>query len=508
MTLHHKFYVPSFFRSMRSRLIIPAVCALLAVMVINLYMFGSLNRTIHNMNDLYATNVQLSQIEGELTDLSSNVNIYLNTRSTEALLDYKTSCSTFQNTVEQIGGTISSNPSKSMEYDLKGLADSYLKTAQKAVVMKVNGNDTAGDYRTEFVKAQHICSYMLSMIHSLDILRFEANSANYDSLYQSLILLERFILAMLLCITAYLAVLLYWIMGSVTEPLSILSEKARQVQNGQLDIEIPAPYYVDEVGTLTLTFSQMLASIKQSIQEMKESSQREMQMREKELMTENLLKDAQIKYYQAQINPHFLFNTLNTGQQLAMMEDAEKTYLFMKSTAAFFRGQLRSNGAEATIQEELDLIDHYIYIMNVRYSGEIHLNKHIDEKSLDLHFPGMVLQPIVENSLRYAFTDPDLEKIIDLSITESEDQCTIMIADSGVGMPKGTLERIRNGDLSHDENDFGNGVGIQNVRERLKLKYGSDSVFAIDSEEGGRNHGTVVTIRIPIGGNNVQNTDC
>jgi two-component system sensor histidine kinase YesM len=224
-----------------------------------------------------------------------------------------------------------------------------------------------------------------------------------------------------------------------------------------------------------------------------------MQMREKELLTENLLKDAQIKYYQAQINPHFLFNTLNTGQQLAMMEDAEKTYLFMKSTAAFFRGQLRGNGAESTIKEEIDLIDHYIYIMNVRYSGEIQLNKKIDPEALDIQFPGMVLQPIIENSLRYAFVDPNYEKIIDLSIEKTDTECRIVIRDFGIGINSETLARIRHGNLSERKNDLGNGVGLQNVRERLRLRYGNDDVFEVTSSEAPADHGTTVTIRIPLG---------
>lgn len=499
MKMSRKLKIPAFFRSIHSRLIIPSVCALIVVMLVNLYMFSRLNDTINDMNKVYETNVHLGEIENELTELSGNVNIFLNTHSNESLMNYRDSYIKFSDTVSQIDSTISDNPAKAMEHDVKGLSMSYLATVQSAVQAKINGTEGTMSYRTEYAKTQDIYHYLISTLHSLNVLRFEANSLNYEVLYKSLILLERFIICMLLCITGYLAVLLYWIMGSVTKPLLVLSEKARQVQNGSLDIDIPAPNYEDEVGTLTNAFRQMLDSIKLNIQRIKESSQREIEMREKELLTENLLKDAQIKYYQAQINPHFLFNTLNTGQQLAMMEDAEKTYQFMKSTAAFFRGQLRGNGAESTIKEEIDLIDHYIYIMNVRYSGEIQLNKKIDPETLNLRFPGMVLQPIVENSLRYAFADPNYEKIINLTIEKTDSECVIQIADLGIGMSQGTLERIRHGNLSENKNDLGNGVGLLNVRERLRLRYGRDTVFAIASSEAPGDHGTTVTIRIPLG---------
>ena len=120
---------------------------------------------------------------------------------------------------------------------------------------------------------------------------------------------------------------------------------------------------------------------------------------------ETHLKDAQLKYLQAQINPHFLFNSLNAGAQLAMMESADRTYDYIQNMAAFFRYNIKKDHDEVTLEEEIRLVDNYIYILNVRFSGEIHFEKKVDESLLGVHIPSMLLQPIVENSVLHGIAE-------------------------------------------------------------------------------------------------------
>ena len=124
-------------------------------------------------------------------------------------------------------------------------------------------------------------------------------------------------------------------------------------------------------------------------------------LKEKELMMEAHLKDAQLKYLQAQINPHFLFNTLNAGAQLAMMEGADRTYDYVQNVAEFFRYNVKKGNETVTVREEIELVDNYIYILNVRFSGEIHYEKKIEESLLSIQMPGMILQPVVENCVNH-----------------------------------------------------------------------------------------------------------
>lgn len=291
--------------------------------------------------------------------------------------------------------------------------------------------------------------------------------------------------------------LLYVIIGSFTRPLEKLADKAREVGKGNLGISLDRPESEDEVGTVTRAFNQMIASINDYIRRVRESMEIEIRMKERELVMENLLKDAQLKYYQAQINPHFLFNTLNAGQQFAMMEDAEKTYVFMENMASFFRYRLRKNGEESTLREEIELIDSYMYIMNVRYSNEIRLEKEIAAHLLDMRFPGMVLQPVIENALNHGLGGVEWEKRIWFFVGQEDEAAIIRIRDNGIGIDKQTLAELNAGMAGRKEkSDSGNGVGLFNVRERLRLYFERDDVMTVES--GGEGEGALVTIRVPV----------
>ena len=181
-----------------------------------------------------------------------------------------------------------------------------------------------------------------------------------------------------------------------------------------------------------------------------------------------------------------------------MMEDAERTYAFIENMASFFRYRLKSNGEVSTLGEEIELIDSYMYIMNVRYSNEIHLEKSIDTRLLDIRFPGMVLQPVIENALRHGLGGVEWEKRIWFSVGQENGEAVICIRDNGMGISKETLENLNTGNIppQEDKHDSGNGVGLANVRERLRLYFDRVDVMAVES--GGEGKGASVTIRVPV----------
>lgn len=223
----------------------------------------------------------------------------------------------------------------------------------------------------------------------------------------------------------------------------------------------------------------------------------EREMKEKELMMETHLKDAQIRYLQAQINPHFLFNTLNAGAQLAMMEGADRTYRYVQNVADFFRYNVKKNNATVTLKEEIALVDTYVYILNVRFSGDIHFRKEVDESLLQIQVPSMILQPIVENSVNYGIRNIDWEGEILLSVYRMNDTVCVSIKDNGIGISREKIDKIlssqlRASDLSGDSN----GIGLDNVIGRLRLFLDDEDVISIMSE--GENKGTEVRIYIPV----------
>lgn len=485
--------------SLRKRLMMPVMIVLIMLFIINYVMFLRVNNSIDSLNNVYETSIEINDLGTGLEKLHSSFSEYINTRSDTALSEYKKHYSELYDLIQYYNDKIVADPILILERNIRNITLNYLSCIDTAVEKK---QLKSNEYKKYFMEAEGIYTHLTSNIRALNVMRFETNSQNYEVLYGYLRNLEGFILAVLAMMSIVLLMVVYMIVDSITRPLTELADKAMEVEGGNIDIEIPKAKYQDEVGVLSGAFAQMLAGIRRDIAEIRLHAQRELEMKEKELVTETLLKDAQLKYYQAQISPHFLFNTLNAGQQLAMMEDAERTYSFLENTASFFRGQLRGNGAVSTVDKEIELIDHYMYIMNVRYSGEFLIKKEINESINDVSFPGMVLQPLVENAIHYAFTDwpEDKEKEIKIHTYQAGNHAVIEIADNGVGMSEEKIKDVLTGPVtpekvSYKSGETANGVGIRNVRERLRLYYNSDKVFNI---EKGASGGTRVIITVPI----------
>jgi sensor histidine kinase YesM len=239
-------------------------------------------------------------------------------------------------------------------------------------------------------------------------------------------------------------------------------------------------------------------SIKEYIRRIRAQVVTESAMKEKSLLMENHLKDAQLKYLQAQINPHFLFNTLNAGAQLAMMEGADRTNEYIRNMADFFRYNVKKDNEVVTISEEIGLVDSYIYILNVRFSGDIRFRKVIDETLLSVRVPSMIIQPLVENSIKYGAPDPEDGESrgeVVLSLYKKDDMACIEVSDKGPGMPEETVERILARESVGTDHDETKGIGLNNVISRLDLFYDGREGVDIISNAG---EGTRIIIKIPM----------
>lgn len=478
--------------SMRGKLVLAVLATTLSFLLVNLVLFKRMNVEIGALEGVYATNVRLSELSQALADVQSASYEYLNTRSAQALVRYREASESCADMTGGMSGEIIDQPARLLERNIRSLCLSYLEQLEDAV--RAKDAFDAARYTASYGEAEGIYADLLSCIRALDAMRFEANSSNYSVLTQSLRNLERYMISILVCVAAYIIVILYGIMGGIIRPLVRLSEKASEIGRGNLDVALDEPRGEDEVSTVTRAFNQMIVSINEHIRRTRESLEAQLRMKENELAMEKLLRDARLKYYQAQIDPHFLFNTLNAGEQLAMMEGAERTYTFLDNLAAFCRCRIGHGEERVTLREEVALVDNYMYIMNVRYGGEIELVKRIDERLLSMPFPGMVLQPIVENAVRYGLADKEEDKRIELSIGRDGAGVLISVRDNGRGIAPEQLARILDDSSDASHTGPGNGVGLRNVRARLRLFYEREDVLTITSEGEGR--GTLVTIRV------------
>lgn len=473
-----------------------AVFVLTAAMIltVNLSVYGVINRMTGRVEKVYMSNVRLNELAGELDRVQESMEEYLNTKSSDAMEEYYRSEQDYRDRMEGLHTRVTDDGIFLTEKNIYYLSESYLNLSAEIIQAKRGRN--VEKYGKLYEDARVLYEEIHTFIYSLNNEQFKDNSRNYQLLMRSMRYMEGISVAVLILVLLGNISLIIVSTRMVTRPLQELAEAADEVGRGNFEIEEIPVRSMDEVGIVTGAFNQMVASIRNYIDQLRLTMERENQLKERDLMMQSHLKDAQLKYLQAQINPHFLFNTLNAGAQLAMMEDAERTGQFLENMAEFFRYNVRKNDQDASLREEIHLVDNYIYILNVRFSGEILFEKEIDESLLEVRVPSMILQPLVENAVNYGIRHIDWEGRIELSVYARDDKICISIWDNGAGMEKERIEQVLAGEAREvDLKNNSNGVGMKNVMERLKLYFHEQAELEIFSE--GRNMGTEVLITIP-----------
>lgn len=479
--------------SIQSKLMLAFLLTTVLILFMNVFMYINTNRMLDSLDEVYAENISLNEISDTLDNIEQSLTGYLSTRSSTSMEDYYRYAQDYSNLIGKLYSGISSNQLLLMERDIKNMSENYVDLSNYAVDGKRGGN--IEKYKGRYQEATKLYTYLKSMISELNNERFRRNAEIYQVESANLRRLELINIVSIIIVCIMNIFMIIVLTNSITKPLRRLSEAAGVVSEGNLNIEMVPIESEDEIGVVTKAFNQMLENIRLYIERLRENMEKEREHKEKELLMESHLKDAQLKYLQAQINPHFLFNTLNAGAQLAMLEGADRTYTYVQRVADFFRYNIKKDQDEVTLAEEIALVDTYIYILNVRFAGDIHYTKEIDESLLDVKLPGMTLQPIVENSVNYGIRNIDWEGSIKLHVYRQDNTVCISIKDNGVGIAKEKLEKILSGKYHADEGlTDSNGVGLDNVINRLKLYFGEDDVVDIISE--GENKGTETIIYV------------
>lgn len=480
--------------SLQMKMTLSFVGSSIIILIVNLFMYVNINNVLGSLDGVYQANVTLNELSHALDQIQRNMEAYLNTKTTDSMDAYYRSLQDYQQQTDTLSGDVTSDPLSPMERTIKNMSSSYLDLTDLAVEAKRGRN--VEKYKGYYEEATQLYDYIGTYIYSLNNLQFQNNSVSYEALAISLRSLEVVSNLVLAVVIAGNILLVMILARTITRPLKTLAVSANEVAGGNLDIELLEMTSTDEVGVVTKAFNHMIYNIRLYIEQIKEIMEEERAMKEKELLMETHLKDAQLRYLQAQINPHFLFNTLNAGAQLAMLEGADRTYQYVQNMADFFRYNVKKNNEVVKLKEEIDLVDSYIYILNVRFADDIHFEKSIDEACLEVSIPSMILQPIVENSVNHGICGMEGRGRILLTVNQCGGQVCISIIDNGSGVTAEKLERIMSGTLNADEvaADSG-GIGLGNVRNRLELFTGLEICFEMES--GGACQGTRTNIYLP-----------
>lgn len=470
----------------------------LFMLCVNLALLMGVNNMSSQLNMVYQDNLHLNELSDALTKMQDSMTAYLNVKTTDSLENYYRSEQDFSEMVQELNEQVTGTSFGRMERSIKHMSEKYLETVGQTIEAKRGRN--VEKYRVRYESATQMYDYISTYISSLNSEQFKNNSEQYIELLRRFRLFETVAMFVMIAVMVSNVSLIIIFTGTIISPLKQLAGSADEIAKGNFDVELRDPKSEDEVGIVTRAFNSMVVSIGRYIEQIRESMEAERALKERELLMETHLKDARLKYLQAQINPHFLFNTLNAGAQLAMMEDADRTYDYVQKVAHFYRYNMKKSEETVTLSEEVEMVDSYIYILNVRFAGDIHYEKEIDTELLQTEMPGMILQPIVENCVNHGIREMGGRGKICLSVYRyhsegAQDGVCISIKDNGIGMSPETIDKVMSGTYREEGMAAGsNGIGMDNVISRMRLYTDDDDVVEIVSE--GKDKGTEVLIRI------------
>lgn len=472
------------------------ILANFVVFAVTLILILGINSMSSEIDTVYQGNLRLNELSDALTAVQDSMTDYLNSKTSDSLEEFYRNEQAYSQMVQEMSDEVTGAAFQRMERSIRHMSEEYLEFVGQTIEAKRGRN--VEKYRVRYENATQMYEYINTYIYSLNNEQFRSNSENYSRLsgaFRSFEMMSVIALTIVIVLSVCMVVKLT---GDIISPLKNLAVTADEVAGGNFDTDLLQVQSEDEIGVVTRAFNQMIVSIRQYLERLRQSMEIQSSLMEKELLMEAHLKDAQLKYLQAQINPHFLFNTLNAGAQLAMMEGADRTYDYVQNVAEFFRYNVKKSNDIVTIREELELVDHYIYILNVRFSGDIHYQKNISEELLECSMPSMILQPIVENCVNHGIREMNGEGRIWLKVfRDGEDTVGISIRDNGIGMDQDTREKILSGDYHAEQQTSGsNGIAMGNVIARLRLFTQNESVMKIQSD--GKDQGTEVILYFPV----------
>lgn len=317
---------------------------------------------------------------------------------------------------------------------------------------------------------------------------FQANSIRNDVRFFSLIyqkelyenqqkLTETLIYTSIIIILIIsLAALL--VSDQITRPLNEMIETIKKIREGRKEIRVKDPGS-DEIGTLGDSFNSMLDEIDALIQKKYES--------------ELLIRDAEYNALQSQINPHFLYNTLDAMSNMARLSNCPDVSDMSLSLAKMFRYNLDMKNPLSTISREIAHLKNYIYVMAERTHDSVKYEIDLDESISQNVIPKLSIQPIVENALIHGLKNKKGEKNISIHAKPVGNDVAIEIFDNGVGMnPNSLNELLTKDDLKTVKS--GDSIGLTNINARIKMLFGEKYGISIQSEIG---CGTTVVLMIP-----------
>lgn len=372
--------------------------------------------------------------------------------------------------------------------NLVGMFQTFMEAVQKTFEEKRNGEVSAyvADYEHMLDVYRGIDLY-IKEITSAQLMEKAAQYEQYRTQMDKVYWISIF---MVIAIALLVLGLIMTYSIGMTKPILRLKEYAKRVEERDFDFQMPKENSSEEMQTLYRAFSKMKDAIRDYLVMSEKKQELEEQLHKQKIANlemRNSLKEAELQTLQAQIDPHFLFNTINIGAQMATMHDDDETADYFYQVADLFRYNIKGFDQDATLLEEVNHALNYVGLMKVRFGEkyQFQFENRLEETDMKLTVPKMILQPIIENAYVHGLRKREGSGRLELILEKKEENILVRIRDNGPGMEEDTMRQILDeGDLKEREGKKGNGIGLGNVIGRLRLWCKREEVMKISRREG------------------------
>jgi len=480
--------------SIKSRLLIYfSISMIIIVFSLGFVLYNSL-KLQHIADRRFEDEQFLQEIQSHLMEIQVPLQNYLTSYSSSSLSKLLYIIEILNESIP-VKRIITSNDSDLIKREIFFLLDNYLSQLDKIIEQKRGRR--VQEYTENYQNLTNLYNYITDRINNVSLLGFRVQLEEYRNYLSLFRRIQLYSIIQILLATAFSFTILMQMINNIVNPMYQLSLMAGKLSNGEFNIPDMHFSSVNEVNQVSEAFNDMKHNIHHYIEEIKKQKEMEQQiMTEKvrNLKMEQLLKRMELYTMQAQMNPHFLFNTINTGVQLAIVEDADRTAEYMENLAALFRYNIREKQFFVSLRHEIKGLDSYFNILKIRFPKTLNLILNVEQELLDsFNCPAMVIQPLVENSVLHAFKSKEGIGTIIVSVSYEDPILNISVSDDGVGIPEDVIKELLT-PHTHDYKLSSHVMGLENVIQRCYFFYpDQEDVISIKSNP---REGTNIEIRI------------
>lgn len=490
----------AYMSKLHSRLILFFVLLVCIIMLIETYRYNSLGELIEKAEDSYTSSEKIVNVREKVDKLKVGFEDYLATKDKDSIVEFKETKRLLENSLGElkVNGKYSEKNIKQVNF--YNMVSQYLEIVNSMVE---NGKNITNSHVLEEEK---LYSYIQEYSNEIMGEQLLVDTKEYVKIKEEVASVNIWtrVISMVVLIVAILLIVAFCLY--ITNPIKKLVDKTKTVAEGNYNLSVYDEDALGEVEELYESFNIMTRSIRDNVGAIKKARMLEQALAKEKidnLNMRNALKEAEYNALVSQVNPHFIFNTINIGSQLAYLNDDEVTSKYLTDAASLFRYNLNGLSMNVSIDKEIANVESYIAVMETRYGDGIKFSLNISSQIdlNDIMMPKMTLQPLVEFVYINSVNSLEEGGLLKLIVSKYEQFYMIDILSTGKEIEQKTINMVmleeqvtENNDKTVEEKEYYMSVeGVRNAIRRLKILYERKDVVVIRRDEDIN----YITIKIP-----------